>query len=135
MLLRNACPEDFPAIRDLAGRLNLAYEGMERDLFWVAEDETRIIGHVGLKRHSDSDELVGLGVDPDRRSAGLGGRLIEALWAETSGDVYLATVIPGFFERYGFRPTVAGPAGMAKDPAWCEGCPRERCTIMIRGRR
>jgi hypothetical protein len=21
---------------------------------------------------------------------------------------------------------------MAKDPAWCEGCPREKCTIMVR---
>lgn len=135
MLIRSVRPQDFLTIRDLAERLNLAYEDMERDLFWVAEDQARIIGHVGLKRHSDSDELVGLGVSPDCRSTGLGGRLIEALWAETPGDVYLATIIPGFFERYGFRPTVAVPAGMAKNPDWCEGCPQERCTIMIRERR
>jgi N-acetylglutamate synthase-like GNAT family acetyltransferase len=131
-MIRNAALEDRPRIRILAERLGLDYPGMENDAFWVAEEDGMIVGMVGLKRHFDSDELVSLGVDPDRRSAGLGRRLVEAVAAEVPGDIHLATIIPGFFAGCGFAVIPAGPAGMMKkDPSWCEGCPRERCTIMI----
>jgi N-acetylglutamate synthase-like GNAT family acetyltransferase len=134
MIIRSACSEDRPAARALAARLALDYEDMEGDSFWLAEDDGRIIGLVGLKRHADCLELVGLGVEPDRRSDGLGARLVEALAAETNGDVYLATVIPGYFARLGFRPADVVPAGMAKDPSWCEGCSGVGCTVMVRRR-
>jgi N-acetylglutamate synthase-like GNAT family acetyltransferase len=132
MNIRRAAPEDRPGIRNLAERLGLDYPGMEDEPFWAAEEGGTVIGMVGLKRHADSDELVSLGVDPGRRSAGLGRKLVEALAAEVPGDIHLATIIPGFFEGCGFAVIPAGPAGMKKDPSWCEGCPRERCTIMVR---
>jgi N-acetylglutamate synthase-like GNAT family acetyltransferase len=136
MIIRRAATQDRPGIRNLAERLGLDYPGMEDDPFWAAEDGGKVIGIVGLKRHVDSDELVGLGVDPARRSAGLGRRLVEALAADVPGDLYLATVIPGFFVPCGFGVVPLGPAGMMKkDPSWCEGCPRERCTVMVRKKR
>jgi N-acetylglutamate synthase-like GNAT family acetyltransferase len=133
MIVRKAETTDAAAIRDLAERLDLDYPGLERDPFWVAEENGAVFGIVGLKRHPDSDELVSLGVDPGRRSSGLGRRLVEALAAEVPGDLYLATIIPVFFAACGFLAIPAGPAGMMKkDPSWCQGCPRERCTIMVR---
>jgi len=132
MLIKNAAPEDFPAIRRLSEALELDYPGMEADRFWVAEEAGRILGIVALLRHADCLELVSLGVDPEVRSAGLGGRLIETLMAAADGDVYLATVIPEYFEGRGFVRTLRVPRGMAKDPAWCEGCDKTRCTIMVR---
>ncbi|MGD0782491.1 MAG: GNAT family N-acetyltransferase [Candidatus Aminicenantales bacterium] len=136
MLIRRAAPEDRPGIRRLAERLDLDYPGMESDPFWAAEEDGMIAGIVGLKRHADSDELVSLGVDPARRLKGLGRRLVESLAAEVPGAVFLATVNPGFFARCGFTPIPSGPVGMmAKEAAWCEGCPRERCTVMIRKKR
>ena len=132
-MIRNAALEDRPRIRILAERLGLDYPGMENDAFWVAEEDGMIVGMVGLKRHFDSDELVSLGVDPDKRSGGLGRRLVEALAAEVAGDIHLATIIPGFFAGCGFTDIPSGPAGMMKkDPSWCESCPRERCTVMVR---
>ncbi len=131
-MIRRAAPEDRSRLRILAERLSLEYPGMENDLFWVAEEDGMIMGMVGLKRHADSDELVSLGVDSSRRSAGMGRRLVEALAAEVTGAVYLATIIPDFFSGCGFIVIPAGPVGMKKDPSWCEGCPRERCTIMVR---
>ena len=92
----------------------------------------RAQGIVGLMKHPDCLELVALGVAPQARSRGLGGKLIEALSAEAQEDVFLATVIPGFFEKHAFVRAERAPAGLAKDPAWCEGCPRERCAIMVR---
>lgn len=132
MLIRSVRPGDWPAVRDLAARLAVDYEGMEEDRFWVAEDEGRIVGQVGLKQRSDCLELVGLGTEPSRRKAGVGGRLIEALFSATDGDVYMTTIIPGYFSRHGFAPATVVPAGMAKDHAWCESCPRTGCTVMVR---
>jgi N-acetylglutamate synthase-like GNAT family acetyltransferase len=105
---------------------------MESDRFWVAKEDGRVLGIVGLKRHPDCLELVGLGVDPGGRSRGLGRTLVEALLAAAGDDVFLATVIPEYFERCGFQRVAATPPGMAKDPSWCEGCQKERCTIMRR---
>jgi N-acetylglutamate synthase-like GNAT family acetyltransferase len=136
MIIRRAAPEDRPGIRKLAERLGLDYPGMEDDPFWAAVEDGAVIGMVGLKRHADSDELVSLGVDPDKRSGGLGRKLVEALAAEVRGKIHLATIIPGFFAGCGFEVIPAGPDGMMKkDPSWCEGCPRERCTIMVRNKR
>ncbi|MDD8027183.1 MAG: GNAT family N-acetyltransferase [Acidobacteriota bacterium] len=134
MIIRSARSEDRPAARALAARLNLDYEGMEEDRFWIAETDGRIVGLVGLKAHIDCLELVGLGVDPGCRSAGTGARLVEALFAAAGADVYLATIIPAFFARVGFLRAESVPAGMAKDPSWCEGCPRTGCTVMVRRR-
>jgi len=125
-------PEDWPGLRALARSLGLEYGDMESDRFWIARDGGRVVGLVGLKRHPDCLELVSLGVEPDRRSQGLGRALVETLFAAAGQDVYLATVIPEYFQKRGFRRASAAPAGMAKDPAWCEGCPKERCTIMVR---
>jgi N-acetylglutamate synthase-like GNAT family acetyltransferase len=132
MSIRNARPEDFPSIHRLAAALDLDYRGMEADRVWVAEEDGRIVGIVALKTHPDCRELVSLGVDLAGRSAGLGGRLIETVMTAGPGDVYLATVIPRYFVRHGFRKTLSMPPGMAKDPAWCEGCSKERCVIMAR---
>jgi N-acetylglutamate synthase-like GNAT family acetyltransferase len=132
MIIRKACPEDRGRIRLLAERLELDYPAMENDTFWMAEEGGRTAGIVGRLEHPDCRELVALGVDPGLRSRGLGRRLVEALVAETPGAVYLATVIPEFFARCGFAVVPGAPAGMAKDPAWCEGCAKEKCTIMVR---
>ncbi len=134
MRIRRAATSDRAPIRILAGGLGLDYPGMEGDAFWLAEEEGRIVGTVGLIRHPDCLELVGLGVDDSRRGSGLGRALVGALLAETPGDIYLATIIPDFFARLGFVPATAEPASISarKGTAWCEGCPRERCAVMVK---
>jgi len=132
MIVRKARPEDLEQVSRLAESLGLDYPGLENDPIWVADEGGRISGIVALMKHPDSDELVALGVDPGHRSKGLGRRLVEALLAEAPDDVYLATIIPWFFERSGFAVIPVAPPGMVKAPAWCEGCPKEKCAIMIR---
>lgn len=136
MPVRKALPEDIqPAVR-LAERLGLDYPGLAEDALWVARDDRgRTIGLVALKTHPDCLELCALGVEPGRRGEGTARELVEALLAEAPGDVHLATVIPGFFERCGFLTVGADipPTFLAKRlTAWCDGCPRERCTVIKR---
>ena len=135
MNIRKARPDDVPRILDLAASLGLDDPGLKDDTLWVAEEGGRIVGHVALRKHTDCDELIALGVDPAYRGNGTGRRLVETLLRNASGDVYLATVIPDFFAVNGFEKAARLPAGMAKDPAWCEGCSKEMCTVMVRTRR
>lgn len=132
MKIRDGLSPDLPAIRRLAESLGLDYPGMENDRFWVAEGRGAIAGIVALKQHADCVELVSLGVDPRARERGLGRRLVQTLLDHTPADVFLATVIPAFFARLGFVRAPLPPAGLAKDPAWCEGCPKDQCVVMIK---
>jgi len=136
MSVRKARPEDVGSAVDLARRLGLDYPGLEDDPLWVAEGpDGRIAGLVALKRHPDCLELCALGVDPGARGRGIAKALVEALMAEAPGQVHLATVIPGFFVACGFRTIeddIPATFPAKRRTAWCEGCPWERCTVMLR---
>lgn len=134
MYVRKAHPEDISFAVELARGLSLDYPGIEADSLWVAEEAGEVIGLVALKRHPDCLELCALGVDPRSQGTGVGKALVEALMAEAPGDVHLATVIPGFFETCGFRKTTDVPETFSakRKTAWCDGCPQEFCTVMLR---
>jgi len=134
MRVRKCRPEDIPRAIDLARKLNLDYPGMEADPLWVAEESGEVIGLVSLKEHPDCRELCALGVDPNSREKGVGKALVEALMAEAPGRVHLATAIPGFFKACGFEKSADIPATFPekRKTAWCDGCPQERCTVMVR---
>ncbi len=138
MQVRKIKPGEASPAVELARKLGLDYPGMDADRLWIAEEDGRIAGLVALKTHSDCLELCALGVDPSFRGKGAGKALVEALMAEAPGDVHLATIIPGFFEGCGFHIIREGiPAAFPdkRKTAWCEGCPRERCRVMLRKKR
>ena len=134
MRVRKARETDIPLIVDLARSLDLDYPGMEGDQFWVAEHEERIIGIVGLKSHPDCLELCALGVEPIHRGKSVARSLVSALMAEASGDVHLATVIPGFFKTCGFQKAwdISETFNEKRRTSWCEGCDTRLCTVMVR---
>jgi N-acetylglutamate synthase-like GNAT family acetyltransferase len=132
MRLRKAKKADFPAILKLAQTYNLDYSGMEADRFRVVEEGGGILGICGLKKHPECLELCALGVDENWRGRGWGRRLVRAVLREAPAEVYLATVIPSYFARFGFERAAAVPASMVKKAEWCAGCTPERCTVMVR---
>lgn len=110
---------------------------MESDDLWIAEEDGRVAGVVALKTHPDCLELCALGVDPEYRGRGVAKALVEALMAEAPGDVHLATIIPRFFKACGFhiiRKRVPPTFPAKRRTAWCDGCPREHCTVMRRAK-
>jgi len=132
MPIRKANKADFPDIIRLAKACSLDYEGMEADAFLVAEERGRILGICGLKKHPECFELCALGVGMKWRGRGWGGRLVRAVLGEAPGEIYLATVIPGFFAPFGFEKAVAVPPSMVKKAEWCAGCRPELCTVMVK---
>jgi N-acetylglutamate synthase-like GNAT family acetyltransferase len=135
MRVREAGEADLPQVIELARSLEVAYPGMEADRLWVAEDyKGRIAGAVALKSHPDCLELCGLGVAPRHRRKGVARALVEALMAETPGDVHLATVIPEFFAALGFVRATDVPRTFIdkRKTDWCDGCDQRLCTVMVR---
>lgn len=132
MKIRTAGPGDRARVAAFARKHGMDYPGMDRDEFLLAEDGGRLGGIVALKKHIDCLELCSLCVEEAERGTGLGRLLVEELVQTAGGTVHLATIIPGFFEKCGFAPATDVPGGMKKDAAWCEGCDKSVCTVMIR---
>lgn len=132
MFIRKANRADVPEVIRLAKTCSLDYEGMAADAFFVAEEGGRILGLCGLKKHPECLELCALGVDEEWRGRGYGKRLVRAALREAPGDLYLATVIPGFFAPFGFEKADAVPPSMVKKGEWCVGCRPELCTVMVK---
>jgi len=133
MIIRKATAEDMPYVVRIAWRLALDYPGLENDTFLVAEERGKIVGILGLKDFGEFLELVAVGVLEEYREMGIGKKLVEeALRTAGLKKVYLLTTIPKFYESLGFEKVDEVPEALKKDPAWCAGCDRDRCVVMLR---
>lgn len=132
MSVRKARQADFRDVARLARKYGLDYAGMEADDFWVVEEGGAVLGICGLKRHPECLELCALGVEDAFRGRGWGEKLVRAVLGEAADEVYLATIIPGFFTRLGFGKARSVPPSMVKKADWCAGCTPELCTVMVK---
>jgi len=132
MIIRKAKKTDFTEISRLAKKYGLDYSGMERDKFLVVEEKKKIIGIGALRKHKDCIELCSLGVDENYRGQGKAKKLVLSLLGQTKEDIYLTTIIPHFFEKFGFEKAGRIPASLTKDSEWCAGCRKDLCLVMVR---
>jgi N-acetylglutamate synthase-like GNAT family acetyltransferase len=133
MIVRKAAKEDMPYVVRIAWRLALDYPGMENDTFFVAEERGKIVGILGLKDYGEFLEMLAVGVLEEYREMGVGRKLVEEALKTVKGrPVYLLTTVPRFYESLGFEKATRVPEALKKDPAWCAGCDKDRCTVMVR---
>ena len=133
MKLRKACASDMPTIYNIALKYDLESDDMKADEFLVAEENNNIIGIGRLKIHPDAIELGTIGVVEEYRNKGIATKIINALLKKTNSDVYLTTLIPEFFEQFGFRKLGASPPdAMIRTKEWCEGCKKQGCILMVK---
>ena len=130
MVTRPAKESEMDKIRSMAEKFNLDTESMPADEFLVAEDEGQITGFVRLIKHPGCDELCSLGVIKEKQGQGIGKKLVKAIIEKAPENLYAASITPDFFEKLGFKRVKEVPSCMKKDPAWCEGCDREKCAVM-----
>lgn len=131
MLIRPAKETEMDQVRELALKFDLDSEDMPYEEFLVAEGDQKLIGLVRIKDNKDCFELCSLGVLKEKQKLGIGKKLVEAVIEKQPDNLYLATIIPEYFAKFGFIKVDHSPKCMKKDPAWCEGCPApEKCTVM-----
>lgn len=132
-VIRPAAPDDCGAILGLLQQASLPTQdlGDARPLrFWVAANDGRIAGAVGLEHYGDAGLLRSLVVAPAARGRGLGIELLRALEHASAAmgirQLVLLTQTAGkFFERRGYTQIAreTAPAAVRASPEFRSLCP------------
>lgn len=109
MTIRPAQARDLPVILQLLRDANLPIQGVSEhlDTFLVAQDDSDVVGAVGLELYGDIGLLRSAVVHESHRSSGIGTLLYERLreFASSKGVrrlVLLTTTAEKYFARKGF---------------------------------
>jgi amino-acid N-acetyltransferase len=109
--IRTSRAADFSSVRDLLVAARLPTEDLNSAAglrFWVAEDQDRIVGAVGLESLGAAGLLRSLVVAPSHRQHGLASSLTAILEREARANgvevlVLLTETAEAFFKRHGYQ--------------------------------
>ncbi|MFA5112696.1 MAG: GNAT family N-acetyltransferase [Candidatus Margulisiibacteriota bacterium] len=130
--IRPAAPADLPGIAAVLDAADLRYSAETLDHFTVAETVGRIVGVVRLEEHPQFFFLTSLGVLPAREKQGIATALLQSVLSDKKKPVYLYTIIPGFFRRFGFQETAPLAGLPAKAVYGCDQCLPGQCAVMVK---
>ena len=131
--IRAAQPEDYPDILDLLRELELDYPTRDLTRFHVGELEGKILAIAELKEYDDFCLLSCVGMREDRQGSGLGRRLVSQVLRDVHKDVYLYTLVPGFFKKAGFVEATSPPAALPPRFIYgCSSCDPAFCRCLVR---
>jgi len=132
MQIRTAQGKDNQAIISLLKELDLYYSAIKIKDFWVAEENKQIIGAAQLLDCGEFLFLSSVGVDQKHQKHGVAKKLLNKLLTKQDKEIYLYTIIPDFFRRFGFEITTTLPQNLpSKDRYECADCYPERCVTMV----
>jgi N-acetylglutamate synthase-like GNAT family acetyltransferase len=130
--IRRAQEKDNQEILRILKEADLYYEGLSLENFWVVEKEGKIIGTAQLTEYNDFLFLGSVCVVKEAQAKGVASALLKEVLKEVLKNVYLYTVIPQFFEKFGFKITSPISSLPSKNRYECEHCFSEKCVCMLR---
>ena len=131
--IRPAQPADQSSVLAILKELDIYYSALDFTCFYVAEDDQEIVGMAQFTEYDTFYFLGSLGVKPTYQKRGVGKIILNYLFNHIKKDVYIYTVIPNYFKRYGFEIISPIPPYLpAKDRYECEDCFSDRCVCMKR---
>jgi N-acetylglutamate synthase-like GNAT family acetyltransferase len=130
--IRPAVDQDRPGIIKVLDEADLRYSTETLNRFTVAELDREIVGVVRLEEYPDFNFLSSLGVLPSQERKGVASALLQTVLKGKHKPVYLYTIIPAFFLRFGFIASTQFPGLPAREIFGCEQCFPERCVTMVR---
>lgn len=133
ILIRKADKKDQKEILEILKSLDLYYPSLEMKDFWVAESDKEILGVVQLEEHQDFIYLGSLAITQKYQGQGIAKKLLNETLSKLTKNIYLYTIIPEYFEKFGFK--IAGwvpPDLPSKERYECEFCHSEKCVCMVK---
>ncbi len=100
--IRKANDSDIPFLNEEIKNMNLDGRDFDIHEFTMATLNNSRAAFVRVKNHGDCKELLSLGVKPLVRNGNIGKKLVNHLQSENN-ELYLATVIPNYFEKLNFK--------------------------------
>ncbi len=110
---------------------NSSYDGFDtiKDFHVLIENET-IVGVVQIAPHTAYYFLSYMATRLGLHNKGLGSHLLSNLLSRLDKPVYLYTIIPEFYQRFGFITIQSQETLPAKDDSVCKFCMPEKCRTM-----
>jgi len=113
--------------------LELDYPSRDLTRFFVGEEHGRILAIAELKEFRDFWLLSCVGVREQYQGRGLGKALLTPLLKPLQKDVYLYTLVPGFFRKLGFAEAASPPADLPPRSIYgCASCDPRLCLCLVR---
>jgi N-acetylglutamate synthase-like GNAT family acetyltransferase len=131
--IRKADKKDEKAILEILKEMDVYYPSLEMKDFWVAEENEEILGVVQLEEYPDFVYLGSLAVKTGQQGRGIAKKLLNETLPKFSKNIYLYTIIPDFFVKFGFKAASWQPPDLpSKDRFECQFCHAEKCVCMVK---
>lgn len=102
MVFKQPTEKEFAQVNLMAEDFWLDNEDMQPEQFRVLSDDGKVIAFGRLRRHTGATELCTMGVAKEFRKQGFGDKMVRHLQSIAGEDVYLVTILPGFFAKLDF---------------------------------
>jgi N-acetylglutamate synthase-like GNAT family acetyltransferase len=132
IILRSATEKDWTAIKELLVAVDIYYTALTNEAFLVAEDNHQIVGVVQFKEYPNYYFLSSLAIKPARQGQGIGSQIIKQLSTKTNKPIYLYTISPNLFKRFGFQETTFADLLPSREHYECADCHADRCVCLVR---
>jgi len=119
MVFKQPDKNEFEQVKQLVEEFWLFNENMQPKQFSILSDKGRVIAFGRLIEHSEATELCTMGVAKEFQKKGLGEKMVEHLIRMAKRDVYLVTILPGFFAKSGFKVVQDYPDSLRKKVEIC----------------
>ena len=131
--IRRSQARDRAAILEIIKQQELSYPTQTLDNFWVAEEKGRVVGIADLWEFRNFLFLSSVGVAANRQHRGIATKLLNTMLSGLGKDVFLFTVTPDFFGKFGFRVVAEPPKGLPPRSIFaCGNCTPATCVCMCR---
>jgi N-acetylglutamate synthase-like GNAT family acetyltransferase len=97
----------------------------------VADLDNRVIAVARVEEFEDFCFLNSVGTTTDQQGKGIAGKLLEGILVAYSKDVYLYTIIPNFFRKYGFEISDFYGGLPERETFDCGNCQPGKCVCML----
>lgn len=112
-------PAQFDLIKQYIADFELDNRELNPSQFTIATLNNTLLGFGRIREHADCSELCSLGVIEPERYKGIGRALVAALICRATQPLYLACIIPHYFEPFGFKTCDTYPEAMADKLRYC----------------
>ncbi len=92
---------------------------MNASQFLIAKAGKLLLGFGRIRIHKGCDEFCTLGIIESHRSGGVGKLIMNAIIMASKQPLYLACIIPAYFEPHGFKIVQELPSQMKDKLDYC----------------
>jgi len=118
--VRPCSENELTVIKYYISQLSLDSIELRHQEFLTARISDKIVGFGRIRNYSGCCELCSLGVLEEFRLKGIGRNLVSELVQKSEMPLYVVTVIPEFFRRFGFIETLTYPEAIAQKLSYCK---------------